>query len=599
MKRTLLILSILLLTSAAFAQDTATPTLTNTPTHTHTPTKTPTVTPTPTPTGAVATYAIPRFENVYLHEGHIFMEGTQSADHKTIWPGWTMYEPATDTLYSNGLVDCASGYRVAATPIASTHLSDTAQIGMLNQAETITSNWVNTANPWAVNEGGTGAAVFGQYGVLYGNGTGAIGATEGGVDYETVLCHTGASPTTGALTDAYVPNALTLTGSSCDGALTAVDATGIGLHDKDGVIGVWVEDGGQVGIGPGMTAPTQALDVNGIVQSSAAFIAARSNSTATFACRSYDDLIASGAFFEMFHSLSDTVGTNTTTTNWTLLGRLQFYGVDSGGNKDFGAYISATQNGDASTYVPTALVFATYSASAENANQLILEYDGDVGINVAAPTARLDVREDEASNYVGRFFNDGNHANRWGIAIAAGADNEAGDNYMITFLAGDNSTVAGYITNDDGTLEIEQACDINLKQNIVDTAKDSVGILKSLKVRDFERKEIPEVRQTGFIAQEMEAVLPDAVHESTYTATLTTGATQTVEITNATGETTIEERWVWDTEERTLKTIRPLKLIPILWEQNRKQQEQLDAQAILIDDLQKRVAALEKTKSGG
>lgn len=43
-------------------------------------------------------------------------------------------------------------------------------------AETITADWDNTANPWAVNEGGTGAATLTDGGILLGSGTGAITA---------------------------------------------------------------------------------------------------------------------------------------------------------------------------------------------------------------------------------------------------------------------------------------------------------------------------------------------------------------------------------------------------------------------------------------
>ena len=42
---------------------------------------------------------------------------------------------------------------------------------------TIDENLVNTANPWAVNEGGTGAATYALNGVLFGNAAAAIGVT--------------------------------------------------------------------------------------------------------------------------------------------------------------------------------------------------------------------------------------------------------------------------------------------------------------------------------------------------------------------------------------------------------------------------------------
>ena len=124
-------------------------------------------------------------------------------------------------------------------------------------------------------------------------------------------------------------------------------------------------------------------------------------------------------------------------------------------------------------------------------------------------------------------------------------------------------------------------------------------MLKAVKVKDFERIGIPGKVQTDFTAQTLEVGCPDAVQDVTYTANLTTGSTQEIEIVNATGEVSVEQRWVYDTEEREQKFIVLSKLIPYLWDQNQKQQEQLDAQAILIEDLQERVEALEKPKADG
>ena len=49
--------------------------------------------------------------------------------------------------------------------------------------------------------------------------------------------------------------------ASFDGALRARDATGIGFRDDGGNLGLWVEDGGQVGIGT--LSPAQKLDIDG------------------------------------------------------------------------------------------------------------------------------------------------------------------------------------------------------------------------------------------------------------------------------------------------------------------------------------------------
>lgn len=46
----------------------------------------------------------------------------------------------------------ASGYYVDGSQISSDDLSDTDSLAMLDEAETISGNWVNTTNPWADNE---------------------------------------------------------------------------------------------------------------------------------------------------------------------------------------------------------------------------------------------------------------------------------------------------------------------------------------------------------------------------------------------------------------------------------------------------------------
>lgn len=72
------------------------------------------------------------------------------------------------------LVNATTQYNFGGVQVTSGILSDLADIAMLNEAETILSNWDNTANPWAVNEGGTGLATITDGAVMLGSGTGAI-----------------------------------------------------------------------------------------------------------------------------------------------------------------------------------------------------------------------------------------------------------------------------------------------------------------------------------------------------------------------------------------------------------------------------------------
>lgn len=49
-------------------------------------------------------------------------------------------------------IDITGQYKISGSQISSDDLSDTASIGMLDENETLTGNWVNTDNPWADNE---------------------------------------------------------------------------------------------------------------------------------------------------------------------------------------------------------------------------------------------------------------------------------------------------------------------------------------------------------------------------------------------------------------------------------------------------------------
>ena len=66
---------------------------------------------------------------------------------------WLDAEVADDiTLNSTKDINTTLLYKTSGTQISSDDLSDTASIGMLDEAETLTGNWVNTTNPWADNE---------------------------------------------------------------------------------------------------------------------------------------------------------------------------------------------------------------------------------------------------------------------------------------------------------------------------------------------------------------------------------------------------------------------------------------------------------------
>lgn len=133
---------------------------------------------------------------------------------------------------------------------------------------------------------------------------------------------------------------------------------------------------------------------------------------------------------------------------------------------------------------------------------------GEVGIGLTGPGYKLDVSANSAGSYASNFFNDGNAADRYGVRVQAGADDGSGTTYYLTALDGDGDAV-GYLQNSSGTFSVNDISDVRTKTNIVDTSLDGRGIIKNLRVVDFNRLSQPNGKlHHGFIAQEVDQVFP-------------------------------------------------------------------------------------------
>ncbi|MCP6727610.1 MAG: tail fiber domain-containing protein, partial [Patescibacteria group bacterium] len=140
-----------------------------------------------------------------------------------------------------------------------------------------------------------------------------------------------------------------------------------------------VQSDGSVGIGT--TTPGAELEL---------VSAGTSTQTQVF-ISGYNDQELYTPELRFLKSHSDTKGTLTTTLTTELLGQIVFTGVDSEQNKDVGVIIKAVQDGAAGNFLPTNLIFNTYSSTGANTNQLVLHNDGFVGIGTASPIYTLDI----------------------------------------------------------------------------------------------------------------------------------------------------------------------------------------------------------------
>jgi hypothetical protein len=145
------------------------------------------------------------------------------------------------------------------------------------------------------------------------------------------------------------------------------------------------------------------------------------------------------------------------------------------------------------------------------ADLFVVKGDGKVGIGTTSPTNTLHVVSNTDTGNAANFTNSGNNANRYGVAIQAGANDGSGTTYYVYCLDGDGTPV-GYIANTSGTFAITDASDRRLKTNIINWDADALNIVKNVPVVSFNRIKNPDDKPiVGFIAQDVEQVFEQAV----------------------------------------------------------------------------------------
>lgn len=141
----------------------------------------------------------------------------------------------------------------------------------------------------------------------------------------------------------------------------------------------------------------------------------------------------------------------------------------------------------------------------------VIYEDGDVGIGIGNAIYRLDVEDDSFSGYVARFRNSNTSAISRGIIIQTGPiTNPSSSVYYALFLDGNGTNIGGVRGNGSGGTLYSTTSDRRLKQNIK-TFDQGLATLEKINPTIYQMKSNPTQDEIGFIAQDLQKVLPLAV----------------------------------------------------------------------------------------
>ena len=147
-------------------------------------------------------------------------------------------------------------------------------------------------------------------------------------------------------------------------------------------------------------------------------------------------------------------------------------------------------------------------ATGGGTRRLIISSTGNVGIGGTSSSSKL-YMYGNVNGYLAYFYNDGNDQNYGGIRLNGGANNGSGTTYYLRCDDGDATEVGG-LRNNNGTFQLYDSSDRSLKENIEDTDIKGLDRINALKVRKFNWKKNGILNVAGFVAQEVENVIPEA-----------------------------------------------------------------------------------------
>ena len=137
--------------------------------------------------------------------------------------------------------------------------------------------------------------------------------------------------------------------------------------------------------------------------------------------------------------------------------------------------------------------------------------DGDVGVGIGNPIYKLDVSESGSTSYVARFRNTSAGTSSRGLIIQTGPNvNPNSSVYYNLFLDGNGTNIGGVRGDGSGGVMYSTTSDRRLKQNIK-TFDKGLEIIAKMNPTTYQMKSNPTQEEIGFIAQELQEILPTVV----------------------------------------------------------------------------------------
>lgn len=135
--------------------------------------------------------------------------------------------------------------------------------------------------------------------------------------------------------------------------------------------------------------------------------------------------------------------------------------------------------------------------------------NGNVGITAAAPS--LQIEKNISGNAAATIKNLNDAADANGLYITAGSSTLANARFINFYRPGNSTPIGSISQNALNTIAFNTSSDARIKENIIRTTF-GINDLMNIQVHDFNFKNDPnKTKTTGFLAQELFKVYPDAV----------------------------------------------------------------------------------------